>query len=103
MTSLLKKFKDFQADVEVTKLSQILQSTFPENVCLAQVVRWFDHNVIIRGKMFMRVAKFMTLKYICTALLGKAHVYTNSAELDAQSEQAISKSSAEKSAYGNSI
>ena len=51
----------------------------------------------------MRVAYFMLPKYSLIGARTCMHVYTNSAELDAQSGRGISKSSAEENIYANSV
>ena len=59
---------------------------------------WFDHNVIIRGYVYASSVIHATEIHM-RSLIGACtcvRIYTNSAELDAQSEQGISKSSAEK-------
>ena len=75
------------------KLSQMLRSTFPENVCLAQVI-----TMIIRSYVYATSVVHATEIHLRSLIGARTcmRVYTNSAELDAQSERGISKSSAEK-------
>ena len=75
------------------KLSQVLRSTFPENVCLAQVI-----TMIIRSYVYATSVVHATEIHLRSLIGARTcmRVYTNSAELDAQSERGISKSSAEK-------
>ena len=59
---------------------------------------WFDHKVIIRSYVYASSVVHATEIHL-RSLIGAPtcmRVYTNSAELDAQSERGISKSSAEK-------
>ena len=78
--------------IQRLKLSQMLWSIFlgkrlPSVGRPCKPKSWFDHNVIIRGYVYLR--SFIGARtYMC--------VNMNSAELHAQSERGISKSSAEK-------
>ena len=82
----------------------MLRSTFPENASLAQVVRanekksWFDLSVIIRGYVYASSVVHATEIHLRSLIGARTcmRVYTNSAELDAQSERGITKSSVEK-------
>ena len=59
---------------------------------------WFDHNMIIRSYVYATSVVHATEVHL-RSLTGPRtcmRVYTNSAELDAQSGRGISKSSAEK-------
>ena len=59
---------------------------------------WFDHNVIIRSNVYATSVVHATEIHLRSLIGARTcmRVYTNSAELDAQSERGISKSSAEK-------
>ena len=59
---------------------------------------WFDHNVIIRSYVYATRVVHATEIHLHKLIGARTYmrVYTNSAELDAQSERGISKSSAEK-------
>ena len=59
---------------------------------------WFDHNVIIRSYVYATSVVHATEIHLRILIGARTcmRVYTNSAELDAQSERGISKSSAEK-------
>ena len=59
---------------------------------------WFDHNVIVRSYVYATSVVHATEKHLGSLIRARTcmRVYTKSAELDAQSEQGISKSSAEK-------
>ena len=76
----------------------MLRSTFPKNVCLAQVVRANKKVVIIRVYVYASSVVHATEIYMRSLIGARTcmHVYTNSAELDAQSERGTSKSSAKK-------
>ena len=85
------------------KLCQMLRSPFPGKrlpstgrTCKRK--SWFDHNEIIRGYVYASSIVHTTEIHL-RSLFGACtctRIHTNSAELDAQSERAISKSSAEK-------
>ena len=59
---------------------------------------WFDHNVIIRSYVYVSSVIHATEIHLPSLIGARTcmRVYTNSAELDAQFERGISKSSAEK-------
>ena len=81
----------------------MLRSTFPGKR-LASASRpgkrksWFDHNEIIRGYVYASSVVHATEIHLHSLIGARTckRVYTNSAELDAQSEQDISKLYAEK-------
>ena len=85
------------------KLSQMLRSTFPGKPLPSAGLpfkqkSWFDHNEIIRVYVYAGSVVHATEIHL-RSLIGAhtcMHEYTNSVELDAQSEWGISKSSAEK-------
>ena len=59
---------------------------------------WFDHNEIIRGYVYASSIVHATEIHLRRLIEASTcmRVYVSSAELDAQSERGISKSSAEK-------
>ena len=59
---------------------------------------WFGHNEIIRGYVYASSVVHATEIHLRSLIGARTcmRVYTNSAELDGQSERGISKSSAEK-------
>ena len=65
----------------------------------------FDLNVIIRGYVYASSVVHATEIHLRSLIGARTcmRVYTNSAELVAQSERGISKSSAEKNIYANSV
>ena len=65
---------------------------------------WFDHNVIIRNYVYAHSVVHATEIHLPNLIGARTCicVYTNSAELDAQSERGISKLSAEKM-YASSL
>ena len=97
-----KKLKvEIKSDVAVNFSGKCLLSAGR----LCKQKNWFDHNVIIRGYVYAISVVHATEIYlrsligVCTCM----HIYTNSGELDAQSEWGISKSSAEKNIYASSV
>ena len=59
---------------------------------------WFDHNVMIRIGVYASSVVHATEIHMHSLIGARTcmRIYTNNAELDAQSERGISKSSAEK-------
>ena len=59
---------------------------------------WFDHNEIIRSYVYASSVVNATEIHLRSLIGARTcmHLYTNSAELDAQSERDIAKSSAQK-------
>ena len=80
-----------------------MRSIFPGK-CLPSTSRpckrksWFDHNEIIRGYVYASSIVHATEIHLRSPIGAgtSMRVYTNSPELDMQSEWGISKSSAEK-------
>ena len=62
ITLFKKKKKDYQTDVEIKLYMYVAVNLSGKRLTSAgrpcKRKSWFDHNVIIRGLMYMRVAKF---------------------------------------------
>ena len=96
VSSLIKKKSkvEIKSDVAVNLSGKRLPSA--GSPCKRK--SWFEHNVIIRSYAYASSVVHATEIYL-RSLIGACtcmHVNRNSAELDAQSERGISKSSAEK-------
>ena len=96
VSSLLKKKSkvEIKSDVAVNLSRKRLPSA--RSPCKRK--SWFDHNVIIRSYVYASSVVHATEIHLRSLIGARTcmRVYTNSAELDAQSERGISKSSAEK-------